>query len=165
MAEEHTTDSEIKTNPIRFAIRLGFFAGLIWGAVHGFFYYMRFTVVIPGFLAEPFFKHSFLVTRPGYYVGWLVFILFSIVASLLYTLVLRKVKGPWMGMFYGLLWFVLIYALLSPALHMAPLLFKMGWNSLISEVCLFLLWGLFIGYTVATEYNDERFREPKKALA
>ena len=36
------------------------------------------------------------------------------------------------------------------------------WDTNISEVCIFILWGLFIGYTTAQEFTDEKLREPKK---
>ncbi len=39
---------------------------------------------------------------------------------------------------------------------------ELTWDSIITEFCFFLLWGLFIGYTVAMEYTDERKREPEK---
>lgn len=153
-----------RTNPVTFSLRLGFFAGLIWGAIHGFFYFMRFTTVIPGFLAEPFFKHEFLKTQPGYYIGWLFFTIFSIICAMLYTLLLRKLRGPWPGMLYGVWWWAIIYGVLSPFFTLAPSFQAMGWTSVISEFCLFLLWGLFIGYTVAIEYTEDRLREPNKAL-
>ncbi|WP_335582153.1 YqhR family membrane protein [Paenibacillus yonginensis] len=124
---------------------------------------MRFTVVIPGFLAEPFFKNSFLKTQPGYYIGWLFFIVFSIIASMLYTLLFRKLRGPWPGMLYGIVWWAVIFCVLAPWFALAPPLQRLGWTSIISEFCLFLLWGLFIGYTAATEYTEDRLREPKEA--
>lgn len=154
-----------KTHPFFFSLRLGFFAGLIWGAIHGFFYFMRFTKVIPGYLAEPFFKHDFLKTQPGYYVGWLFFIVFSIICAVLYTLLLRKMRGPWPGLLYGVWWWAIVFGILSPIYKLTPPLRVLGWTSLISEFCLYLLWGIFIGYTAATEYTEDRLREPQKALA
>ncbi|WP_138493049.1 YqhR family membrane protein [Paenibacillus pinistramenti] len=153
------------TNFIWFSLELGFFAGVIWGAVHGFFYFMRFTVVVPGYLAEPFFRNSFLKTQPGYYIGWLFFIVFSMIASFLYTLLLRKLRGPWPGMLYGIWWWAIVFFVLSPLFSLTLPLRNLGWTTLISEFCLYLLWGLFIGYTAAIEYTDDRLREPKHALA
>lgn len=155
---------EKRTNPLLFGLQLGFFAGLIWGAVHGFFYFMRFTVVLPGFLAEPYFKSNFLKTQPGYYLGWLFFIVFSILAAVIYAMLFRRIKGPWPGMVYGIIWWMVIYFVMSPVLHLAPPMRLIGWNSLITEFCLFLLWGLFIGYTTALEFTDERVREPEGAF-
>jgi hypothetical protein len=163
MSPSHKQKSE-HTNPWFFAIELGFFAGLIWGGARWLMYVLHFTKVIPAFLAEPFFKHEFLVTPAGHLLGYLFFIAFSVIVSLLYVLIFRKLKGPWPGMIYGVLWWSAVFLAGSWQFLMQPP-FKLPWNSVISEFCLFLLWGLFIGYTAAIEYTDERKREQQTKLA
>ncbi|GGF77002.1 hypothetical protein GCM10010912_22620 [Paenibacillus albidus] len=152
------------TNPWFFALELGFFAGLIWGGIRWLMYVMRFTKVIPGFLVEPFFRHDFLLTAAGQIAGYLSFIAFSVIVSLLYVLILRKLKGPFPGLLYGVLWWTAIFIGGSRYFLMQPP-FRLPWNSVISEFCLFLLWGMFIGYTAAMEYTDERKREQSTKLA
>ncbi|SET57837.1 YqhR family membrane protein [Paenibacillus sp. NFR01] len=153
------------TNPVTFALELGIFAGLIWGGIRWLMYTLHFTKVLPGFLGEPFFKHSFLVKAQGHLAGYLLFIGFSVVASLIYVLIFRKLKGPWPGMLYGVLWWAVIFLAYSRTFLMQPPM-KLPWNSAISEFCLFVLWGLFIGYTAAIEYTDERKRDkPATKLA
>ncbi|WP_440110562.1 YqhR family membrane protein [Paenibacillus sp. QZ-Y1] len=153
------------TNPFSFAVELGFFAGFIWGGLHWLFYLLHFTIVPLGFLAEPFFKHDFIYTAAGHLTGWLFFILFSVLASLIYTFAFRKWKGPIPGMGYGIVWWIIIFVVVGPKLDMVKPLNALTWDSIITEFCFFLLWGLFIGYTVAMEYTDERKREPEKAGA
>ncbi|MHA0855579.1 YqhR family membrane protein [Paenibacillus sp. CMAA1364] len=150
------------TNKMAFALELGFFAGLIWGSIHWIFYVFKFTKVIPGYLAEPFFKHSFLKSGAGHLVGLLVFIAFSIGVSLIYVFLFRKLKGPWPGIAYGIFWWTIIYVVIGPSFEMVKPLTKLSMTTIISEFCLYLLWGLFIGYTIAMEFTDERMREPKK---
>ena len=152
------------TNHWFFAIELGIFAGIIWGGLRWLIYTLHFTKVIPGFLAEPFFKHEFLLTPAGHLLGYLFFIAFSVVVSLIYVLIFRKLKGPWPGMIYGVLWWAGIFIAGSWMFLMQPM-FKLPWNSVVSEFCIFLLWGLFIGYTAAMEYTDERKREQRTKLA
>ncbi len=153
------------TNPFAFGLELGFFAGLIWGAVHWVFYTFHFTKVIPGFLGGPFFRSSFLKSGSGQLTGWLLFIVLSAFASIIYVLLLRKLRGPWPGILYGVVWWFILFILAGPKLHMMKPVQHLGWNSVVSEFCLFLLWGLFIGYTIAVEFTDERKREPKQAEA
>lgn len=152
-----------RTNIWFYSLEIGFFAGLIWGAVKGLFYFFRFTTVVPGYLVEPFLKRSFLYSQAGYYVGWLSFIVFSILATLIYTVLFRKLKGPGPGILYGIVWWGLIFGILGPMFGMTRPLLEHSRDTLISEFCLYLLWGLFIGYTIAEEYTDEREREPKKS--
>ncbi|MEK6990645.1 YqhR family membrane protein [Paenibacillus sp. FSL K6-1566] len=150
------------TNPFLYALELGYYAGLIWGAVRWIFYTLKFTRVVPGFLMEPFFKHEFLVTAAGQIAGWLSFIAFSVIASLIYVFLFRKLKGPWPGIIYGVIWWIVLYIALNPWLRFTPPVKKLTWDTNISEFCIFILWGLFIGYTAAQEFTDERMREPKQ---
>ncbi|WP_106768097.1 YqhR family membrane protein [Paenibacillus faecalis] len=162
MNKPHNILERDRTNRFVFALELGFYAGFIWGAVRWLFYSFHFSSVVPGFLLEPFFKHSFLKSAAGQVAGWLSFIALSIIASLIYVYLLRKAKGPWPGIVYGVVWWVVLFIVLEPILHLALPIKRLTWDTNISEICLFLLWGLFIGYTIAQEFTDERHREPQK---
>jgi hypothetical protein len=147
-----------KTPVIPYAIMIGFFAGLIWGALRLVYAYFHFSKLDPAFMAEPFFLNRFLKSNVGWLVGLGCFIIFSIVASIIYAWLLRKRKGPWLGLFYGLSWWLLLFVILGPLLHwIRPFT---GWdsNTMLAEGCLFLLWGLFIGYSISFEFTDERKR-------
>lgn len=150
------------TNIWMFTLEIGLFGGLIWGGIKGVFYFMRITTVVPGFMVEPFFKSNFLKSQPGYYVGWGAFIVFSLLATLIYVLLFRKFSGPVPGILYGIAWWVILFVLAGPALHLMEPLRKLSMNTIISEFCLYLLWGLFVGYSTAHEYTDERKREPQE---
>lgn len=149
-----------RTNRTLFVLNLGWFAGVIWGAVKILFYYLGFTKVLPGFLAEPFIKHSVLANWYGHLVGWLFFIVFSLIASLIYFVCFKKVRGAWLGIFYGIAWWALLYGLIGPWTGMMKMIHKLDWNSISTDFCLFTLWGIFIGYTVALEFTEDRQREP-----
>lgn len=149
-----------RTNQWRFALYVGVAAGLLWGGLKLVEQYFHFTRLSPGFLIEPFFKHAYLSTWQGMAVGWLAFIVFSVIASLLYAAFLAKARGPWFGIGYGLLWWGLIFLLLGPISGMTSWIAYMELNTVITDACLFLLWGLFIGYSISFEFTDERVREP-----
>lgn len=153
-----------KTPLLPYALELGFFAGLFWGLLRWLLFALHFTIVDPGFLAEPFFKHSFIRSTPGHLVGLLFFIALSLVASVLYIFMLRRWKGPFPGIAYGILWWIVIFVLVGPKVGMLRPLNHLTWNSIYTEICVFVLWGLFIGYTIAVEYTDERIREPEQAI-
>ncbi|MFP4974854.1 YqhR family membrane protein [Paenibacillus sp. CN-4] len=152
------------TNVVLFALELGFFAGLIWGGVRWILYSLKFTKVVPGFLAEPFFKHDFLVKAEGHLTGYLFFIVFSILSALLYALLFRRLKGPLPGLVYGVLWWSVLYLACSRLFLLLPP-FKLDWDSAVTDFCVFLLWGMFIGYTTAFEYTDERKRDRQMKMA
>ncbi|OMF34237.1 hypothetical protein BK133_13040 [Paenibacillus sp. FSL H8-0548] len=152
------------TNAWLYSIKIGFFAGLIWGCVRWLFYEMNFTKVMPGFAADPFFKVSFLKTAWGSVVGIGFFIILSIVAALLYKFTLGRLRGPWPGVLYGAVWWAILFIAVGPMLGIMEVISKVGWNTIYTEFCVFLLWGVFIGYSIAFEFTDEASREPIKIL-
>lgn len=152
-----------RTNWLLYCVQLGFFAGLIWGTVRWMMYEVHFTKVIPAFLAEPFFRTKFLVTVWGHLIGIAVFIVFSMLAAMLYKLLLGRLTGPRGGLAYGLFWWAALFVGIGPWLQMTAPLGKLGVDTIISELCLFLVWGLFIGFTIAFEFTDEMAREPLDA--
>jgi len=153
---------QVKTKKILFFLMIGFFAGLIWGAVKLMEYGLKFTELSPGMLIEPFYKHAFVISWWGLGFGWAAFIIFSIIAAMIYGFTLRKVKGPWFGLVYGVAWWTVIYWVIGPWVESVPKPRMLNWNTIITDFCLFLLWGLFIGYSIAMEFTDEESREPQK---
>lgn len=163
MAGPDATYGEKVTNSAWFCLKLGFFAGLIWGCMRWVIFTFSFTNVLPGFLAVPLFGYAFMFSWWGHLVGVGVFTLFSIVAAFLYKWLLGRLRGPWPGAIYGVAWYALIILLVAPLTGMAKPLNQIGWDTLITELCFFVVWGLFIGYTIAFEFTDEVKREPIQA--
>lgn len=151
------------TNPWLFSLKIGFFAGLIWGMVRWVCYILNFTTVLPGFVAEPFFRSAYLKTGWGMVVGLACYILFSIGAAILYQFTLSRLRGPWPGVLYGFVWWCIIFLAIGPMLGMMKHIRHIGWNTIFTELSVFLLWGVFIGYSIAFEFTDEASREPLKA--
>jgi hypothetical protein len=162
---ERTDKTKVGTNVWRFAVQTGFFAGLIWIAVKALESYLRLTKVPSGFMAKPFFREEYLDTAAGYWMGWGVFIIFSILAALVYAAVLRKIRGPWAGLAYGAVWWIVLYGMVGPVTGMMKPAGQLDLTSAITDFCLFLLWGLFIGYSISFEFTDERGHEPSTPVA
>ena len=151
-----------RTAPVSYCIKLGFFAGLLWGGFRWVLYTIHFTKTIPAFLVDPFFRIAFLKTGWGHVIGICSFIVFSMVAALIYYYVLGRIAGPWPGLFYGAFWWCVWFLTAGPLLAMVEPVYKIGYNTISTELSVFLIWGLFIGYTIAFEFNDETSREPVK---
>ncbi|WP_308639022.1 YqhR family membrane protein [Paenibacillus silvisoli] len=152
-----------QTNPFTYCLKLGFFAGLIWGLLHWLLFLIHFTKVSPGYLVEPFFRESFLKTFWGQLVGVGAFIVFSIIATFIYKVMLGRIPGPWPGLIYGLVWWLLLFLTIGPVMQIVDPINKIGYDTIATEGSLFAVWGLFIGYTIAFEFTDEASREPMSA--
>lgn len=155
--QEHTTNQWL------FCIQIGFFAGLIWGSIRWICYQIKFTTELPSFVADPFFQSAFLKSWWGILVGLASYIILSIIAAVLYKVIVGRLRGPWPGIGYGLVWWILIFVIAGPLLGITENITKAGWNTFWTELCIFLLWGVFIGYSIVFEFTDEATREPIKA--
>ena len=153
-----------RTNRFLYALQIGIFAGLIFGAIRWICHYFRFTGVIPGFLVEPFFLRSFLAGNGGHVVGTAAFIVLSVAASLLYAPIASKLRGPWPGALYGALWFCVLYLWIGPMLGMLLPLGKLSWDSFWTDGSIFVMWGVFIGYSISYEFTNERRRDKQMPL-
>lgn len=160
---QHGSEEERRTNRFLYALQIGFFAGLLFGMLRWMFYLMQFTKELPGFLVKPFYKDAFLAQGWGGVTGVVFFILFSIGAAMLYMLLMGRLKGPWPGIVYGAVWWALLFAAAGPFLGLTMPAWKAGWNTFSTEICVFVVWGLFIGYSIAFEFTDEASREPAAA--
>jgi len=160
MKTEDRNNSQEHTGVWSFALQIGIFAGLIWGAVRAGAAYFKFTKIPASFMAKPFVAASYVQSSVGFWMGWLTFILFSIIAALLYAALFRKVRGYWAGLVYGTAWWALIVLLVGPATGMMKWIYRYDWNTIITDFCLYIVWGLFIGYSISFEFTDERDREP-----
>lgn len=149
-----------RTNPISFSILVGLFAGLFWGLARWLAAGFRFTMVPQAFLADPFMKRSDLAGAGWQWFGLLLFILMSVVAALVYWLVFGRLRGPWPGIAFGAAWWALLFLALGPWIGLVEPIRTLGWQTTITELCLYLVWGLFIGYSIAFEMHDEAAREP-----
>lgn len=154
---------DARTNPWLHALQVGFFAGIIWGGIHWICEVMKFTSVHSGYWIEPFFMRNDLAAPLGHVLGIGSFVLFSILAAFLYRAALIRFRGPWAGMVYGTVWWAVIFAALGPAFGLMEPLHRIGWTTIWTEWSIHMLWGLFIGYTIAFEFHDLAHDEAVKA--
>lgn len=152
-----------RTNPWIYSLKIGFYAGLFFGVLRWICYEMNFTKIISGFLLDSFFSQDYLQSGWGIVAGIACFIAFSIVAALVYMAALGRRRGPWPGIFYGIGWWAALFGLIGPLLGISRWLYEIGWNTIFTELSIFTVWGLFIGFSIAFEFTDEASREPLRA--
>lgn len=150
------------TKPIPYALKIGFFAGLIWGGLRLLAYYCHFTYEPAAFLIKMWLAEDQLQTAFGHIVGTISFVIFSMAASFIYIWFFRTLEGPWPGLWYGLGWWGLLFGL-GPILGFTKLSTNVSFTIAATDFCFFIIWGMFIGYSIAFEFTDEASREPATA--
>jgi len=153
------------TNPAAYCLKIGIAAGVIWGLIRWLAVAMNLTKVSQAFLIDPWVKRSALGYGYWQIAGFAAFILMSIAAAYVYYGIVRSFRGPVPGLIFGIAWWAALYAAAGPLVGAVPSLATIGWNSLLTDLCLFVIWGLFIGYSIAFEFHQEAGREPEASPA
>ncbi|MRH43153.1 hypothetical protein GH741_10725 [Aquibacillus halophilus] len=137
------------------ALITGFIGGILWSFFGAIASYFNFTSVSPA----TFVLRSWLHTNwSDGWLGELISIiaigLLSIITAIIYYGLLKKIEGIWPSAAFGIaLWFVVFY-LLQPVFPNVSHMTDLDSDTIITTLCLFLLYGTFIGYSITYEYQD-----------
>ena len=147
--------NDLKHRKIRMAISVGLGAGVIWGIVGFLAYYLQFTNVGTSIYAKPLLNPDYVQTWQGHLVGLLFFVLYTLIAAFIYVFTLTRFKGPIAGIVYGIFLWALLFFGLNSLFHLTKPIMKLGWTTNSVMFSLYVLIGLFIGYSLSAEFNNE----------
>ncbi|QDP40578.1 YqhR family membrane protein [Radiobacillus deserti] len=139
------------------SLLIGFVGGILWSSLGAIASYFNFTTVSPA----TFILHSWLDTPwskgwSGELIAIFAIGLISIAVAFVYYLLFKKMVNIWQSaMFGGALWFVVFY-LLNPIFWNVDKMTELSSNTIVTTICLYLLYGTFIGYSISYEYNDSQ---------
>ncbi|TDQ41660.1 YqhR family membrane protein [Aureibacillus halotolerans] len=135
-------------------LSIGWYGGLMFTLFGWIASQFSFTSNGPqSFLAE-ITSQGWGATWLGVVVSFLVLSMVSIVIAFCYHVLLKKRKGIVSGACYGLVIWLLLYAVLGPILPGVPVLTTMSLDDFVTTACLFLVYGVFIGYSISYEYSE-----------
>lgn len=140
----------------------GFIGGLFWSSLGVFLHLFNFTEISP----SSFVLRSWV--RAGWTDGWLgdvVSILIigglSVLVALIYYALLKKNRSILVGLLYGLVLWAIVYYVFQPMFPNIPNVTELDRNTIVTTICLFILYGIFIGYSISYDYHDTVIKENK----
>ncbi|MBM7569692.1 YqhR family membrane protein [Aquibacillus albus] len=142
------------------ALLTGFIGGVIWSFFGVVAAYFNFSSVSPAsFVFRSWLQTNWSDGWLGQLLSILVIGLLSILVALAYYLLFKQLKGIWTSIMFGIaLWFVVFY-LLQPIFPNINHMTKLDSNTIVTTLCLFGLYGAFIGYSISYEYQDSVSKE------
>lgn len=143
----------------------GFFGGILWSAIGYFAYYLNFIKVEPNIILEPFTVGTWRESWIGIVISIFAYGIISIVVAFLYYAVLKKFKTMWVGAVYGIVLFFIVFFILNPIFPSMKPFLKLDLNTIITSVCLYIIYGVFIGYSISYEHNERiQYRDKNKEI-
>ncbi|WP_059103275.1 YqhR family membrane protein [Shouchella shacheensis] len=161
MADQKYSNRDIKQQkqmnfPIKVAL-IGFFGGLFWSLIGYFSYYFSFTKIGPAFVLMPWALGEWKTGHLGQVLGVLVLAILSIAVAFLYKFCFQKINSMWVGVGVGILLWIIVFYIINPFVPQLKPVQSYDWHTLVTSLCLYVLYGLFIGYSISYEYAEQKY--------
>lgn len=129
----------------------GFFGGLFLLLLH----YFKITEVRPKILLHVLFQdENWLEKWYAYVVLLLLLSIISTIIALIYYILLRQRKSWITGAVFGIVIWATIYFIMPIIINNYNPFLYLSSESHVSMFCLFLLYGVFIGYSISYDYEN-----------
>jgi len=134
----------------------GFFAGLIWSAVWAFLAYFNFTKISPSsFVLQTWTQAEWMTSWYGELLSIFIISLLSIIIAYIYYLFFRNLTGMMPGLIYGVAIWLILFLVFSNLFAHIPFLNELDLNTLVTTLCIMIIYGVFIGYTISYDFLDQ----------
>lgn len=155
-------DTDRYTNNGR-VVLIGLVGGLLWSLLGYGFFLLNFSKYGPelilSWVPETLLKNGAVKQ----FLGILVLTILSIIVAFIYKWTLGKVKSMWISIGFGVILWVIVFYILQPWIPKLAPVTQLGWDTLTTTLCLFALYGLFVGYSISfdlttiqeTNYSNE----------
>lgn len=132
----------------------GFVGGILWSGLGALSYYFNFSSVSAGtFVLRSWIQTDWSNNWLGEIISILAIGVLSIVSALVYFGLLKKTKGLSPGILFGVaLWFI-IFFVFRPVFDAVPTFADLDGNTIVTTLCLFILYGTFIGYSISYDFQ------------
>jgi hypothetical protein len=139
---------------------VGFFGGLIWASFGFIAYYLNFSKVGPAMVLAPWALGKWKTEWLGQLISIFIIAILSILLALGYRYTFAKIKSMWAGILFGAGLWAIVFYLLHPIFPGMESMEDIGINTITTTLCIYILYGVFVGYSISFEYN-ERYRKDK----
>ncbi|MBE6185097.1 YqhR family membrane protein [Heyndrickxia ginsengihumi] len=145
---------------MQMVIITGFVGGVFWSAIAYCFHFLNFTSIEPNIILEPFTVGKWRTIWIGKIISIIAYGVISIGIAVIYYVVLKKFKSMWIGAIYGLALFAIVFFILNPIFPSMKPFWKLDLNTIITSCCIYILYGVFIGYSISFEQvQTEKFKK------
>jgi hypothetical protein len=139
---------------------IGFCGGVIASFAGITAHYFNFMEFSPKFILTSWSDMAWIDGKLGFMMTLLVFGILSVGMAFIYYGLFKKIKSIFAGIIFGAGCWILLMFILRPMFSDLPSYTKMTSDSIITSVCIFILYGLFIGYSIS--YDHQEFMRQKK---
>ncbi|MFF2456567.1 YqhR family membrane protein [Peribacillus simplex] len=140
--------------------------GFVGGALASFIgicaHYFNFMDFSPKFILTSWSNMTWINQWLGTVMTIILFGILSVGIAFLYYSLFKRMKSTFTGIILGVVCWALLVFVLKPMFVDLPTFSKMSVNTVITSVCIFIIYGLFIGFSISYDHQ-EYMRQKNKA--
>lgn len=135
------------------AFYTGFISGILWSTLGSFLYYLNLIEVShKSFTLKSWLHASWIDSFLGSVISIVLISFLSIFVAFIYYVLCKRIKSIWMSILYGAALWGIVFYVLHPVFLNVPSLQALETSTIISTLCLYVLYSVFIGYTISYDY-------------
>lgn len=155
--EEDKLEQNHREKPVSFSKKvalIGFIGGIFWSLLGYVSYLFKFTEISPNLVLISWAFGDWKYGVIGNFIGIFVIGLLSIGVAYVYSVTLKKINKLWPGLMFGIAMWVFVFYILNPFFPGLKSVGELELNTVITTICLYVLYGVFIGYSISYEHNE-----------
>lgn len=134
---------------------IGFVGGVLGSALLAFAYYFSFVEAAPkSYLLKTWLEAAWVDRLSGHLVAIFISGLLSMIPAVVYFLLFRKINSMWAGIFFGIFLWVVLFFVFQPLIPTVKPIFEQKADTWITTLCTFVLYGLFVGYSISFDFYE-----------
>ncbi|MEH7386882.1 YqhR family membrane protein [Bacillus sp. JJ1521] len=150
--EQNKNDGEMSL--IGKVVVIGLFGGIFWSMLSYFTYVFHFTELSPNLILKPWILGDWKNRVLGQFIGIFVIGILSIGVAFLYYAFLKKFQSIWVGAGFGIVLWLIVFYVFNPIFPDIKTVAELKRNTVITTICFYILYGVFIGYSISFEQNE-----------
>lgn len=141
------------------ALAIGFSGGILWSGLGAITYFFHFSEVsAASFLIRSYLQNDWSGTWLAEVLAIVGVGVLSLVSAMIYYFTLKRRSGIWPGAIFGMIVWALVFLVLTPLFPAIPSISEQSSDTWVTTSCLFILYGVFIGYSISYEFQE--FNQP-----
>lgn len=133
---------------------IGFFGGLVFTVAGYITYLLNFTSFGPAFILSSWFPFDWGDEVTGHVLSIFILAFLSVFVAFIYRLLFAGFYSMWVGILYGIMIWAVVFTLLNPIFPKLQPVRELNADTLVTTLCLCVIYGLFIGYSISFEYRE-----------
>lgn len=168
MSENNKAELNESNKPMSYmtlVLLTGLIGGIFWSFLGYLAYVLNLTEIHPNVVLDPWAAGTWKEKWIGTIISIIIIGMISIGSALIYYVLLRRFPSIWVGILYGLGIFLLVFYGLNPIMPGISPITELGRDTVITSICFYVLYGVFIGYTISYEYKEIQYKEKRASAA